>query len=62
MYNLNHVHDISKLSNYTFFFSQIVTENAGFSGEAGSVVTVTFTSFVAVQIFHTLGNRRFPLG
>lgn len=61
MYNLNHVHDISKLSNNTFFF-QIATENAGFSGEAGSIVTVTFTSFVAVQIFHTLGNRRFPLG
>lgn len=45
-----------------FFFFQIATENAGFSGEAGSVVTVTFTSFVAVQIFHTLGNRCFPLG
>lgn len=46
----------------TLFFFQIATENAGFSGEAGSVVTVTFTSFVAVQIFHTLGNRCFPLG
>lgn len=59
--NLNHVHGISKLSNYTFFF-QIATENAGSSGEAGSVVMVTFTSFVAVRIFHAHGNRHFPLG
>lgn len=59
MYNLNHVHDISKLSNYTFFFfSRLPLRTL----QAGSVVTVTFTSFVAVQIFHTLGNRRFPLG